>query len=53
MTENSDWEMLCKCGNDNCRKIIRGYRFLPDNIKKIYRGFISEWLLQDENKKLT
>src|SRR3989344_3852976 len=44
MTENSDWAMECKCRRANCRKIIRGYRFLPGAVKKKYRGMISEWL---------
>ena len=44
MSENSDWKMECKCGSKNCRKLIRGYRFLPEEIKKKYEGFISGWL---------
>jgi uncharacterized protein len=44
MTENSDWQMTCQCGKDNCRKIIRAYRFLPDEIKWKYQNYISEWL---------
>lgn len=44
MTENSDWSMDCRCGSAQCRKIIRAYRFLPEAVKKHYKGFISEWL---------
>lgn len=44
MTENSDWEMHCKCGSDHCRKVIRAYRFLPPEIKIKYQNYTSEWL---------
>ncbi|MAH06697.1 hypothetical protein CMI38_00420 [Candidatus Pacearchaeota archaeon] len=46
MTENSDWKLICKCDSANCRKLIRGYRFLPSEFKKKYRGFISKWLIE-------
>ncbi len=44
MTENSDWSMECSCGKPSCRKIIRGYRYLPEEKRKEYNGYISEWL---------
>ncbi|MFA5841689.1 MAG: SET domain-containing protein-lysine N-methyltransferase [Candidatus Paceibacterota bacterium] len=45
MTENSDWVMEdCLCDSKNCRKIIRGYRFLPNEIKEKYREYTSDWL---------
>lgn len=45
MTENSDWVMEgCRCGSENCRKIICGYRFLPDEIKEKYCEYTSDWL---------
>lgn len=46
MTENSDWKMKCKCESRNCRKIIRGYRYLPQSFRRKYKGYISEWLLK-------
>lgn len=45
MTEDSDWEMKCRCGAQSCRKVIRGYTFLPAKFKRKYKGYISEWLL--------
>lgn len=45
-TENSDWVMKgeCQCGAARCRKIIQGYRFLPQELKKEYMEITSEWL---------
>ena len=46
MTEDNDtWKMKCKCGNSNCRKIIGAYRNMPEDIRKKYIGYISEWLI--------
>ena len=44
MTENSNWQMECKCGTQSCRKIIRGFQFLPNEIKNKYQDYISDWL---------
>ena len=41
-----DWKMKCNCGSKNCRKIIRGYKYLPENLKERYKGFISPYLLK-------
>lgn len=44
MSENSDWRMDCKCGNNSCRKIIGNYSVLPQKIRQRYKGYISEYL---------
>lgn len=31
------WQMNCKCGYIRCRKIISGYQYLSDAIKKDYK----------------
>lgn len=46
MSENSDWTMKCTCGSKDCRKIIRGFRYLPKNRKEKYKGYISDWLIE-------
>ncbi len=46
MSEDSDWRMECECGSDNCRKVIGAYKNLPHEVKKKYKGFISEWLVK-------
>ena len=51
MSENSDWEMKCQCGSQECRGIIRGYDYMPEAIRRRYRGFISEWLVTDSKKE--
>jgi len=40
------WEMQCSCGTASCRKIIRGYRYLPAEIRRKYADYTSAWLLQ-------
>ena len=45
MTENSNWVLKeCKCGAKNCRNTIRGFRFLPEEFRNKYKGYISDWL---------
>jgi len=44
MTENCDWSMYCRCKSRNCRKWIRGYRFLPIDVIEGYGSYISAWL---------
>jgi len=38
--EDPYWKMKCKCGEKNCRKIIRSIQFLPEKIFKKYKSFI-------------
>ncbi len=48
--EDSDWVMPseCKCGTPRCRKVIKGFRFLPrDVVEEYVKGkYISEWLIE-------
>lgn len=46
MSEDTDWWMPCECGSENCRGKIRGFRYLNDEIRDRYRGFISDWLVE-------
>ncbi len=47
-TENSDWVMEnCKCGSNRCRGTIRGYRYLPEDLKKEYLNITSDWIKMD------
>ena len=39
------WTMDCDCGAAQCRKQIRGYRFLKPEVKARYRAITSGWLL--------
>jgi len=36
-TDTTDeWTMECKCGYNQCRKIISGHHYLPDDLKEKY-----------------
>lgn len=48
MSENSDWSMRCRCGSANCRRLVMGYRYLPLERRELYRGFISDYLANDD-----
>ena len=34
------WKMNCNCGSANCRKIISGFQYLDESIKKRYEEWI-------------
>jgi SET domain-containing protein len=44
MSENAEWKMKCDCGSERCRKIVGGFRFLPQELRDEYDDYISEWL---------
>ena len=48
MSDNAEWEMYCMCDASDCRKVLRGYRFLPQRFRDRYEGYISEYLLEEE-----
>jgi len=41
-----EWKMDCLCGSFNCRKVISGYQYLDENLKREYlkRGMIPLYL---------
>jgi uncharacterized protein len=52
MTEKSWWwRMKCQCGTARCRGVIGSYARMPVDVRRRYRGFISEWLLEDEKRR--
>jgi len=44
--EITEEELVCHCGSKNCRGRLGAYNRLPDDIKKKYKGYISEYLLK-------
>jgi SET domain-containing protein len=38
------WKLECRCGNKNCRRVISSYQYLPEQLKRKYRNFISDYL---------
>lgn len=35
-----DWKMICQCGAQNCRQVIRSIQFLPPDLFKKYQPYI-------------
>lgn len=44
-TLDYNWEMICNCGSQNCRKKIRGYKYLDEKLKDKYKEFTAPYLL--------
>jgi hypothetical protein len=40
------FSMECMCGAKSCRKVVRGYQFLPEALKGRYGACVSEFLLR-------
>jgi hypothetical protein len=47
MTEKNEfgWRMKCRCGTESCRKSIGNFKNMPEEVRKKYEGYISEWLV--------
>jgi uncharacterized protein len=46
---NVGWDgfsMRCRCGTKECRKVVRSYKFLPDELKGHYGACVSAFLLR-------
>lgn len=46
---NVGWDgfaMECRCGKSRCRKVVRSYRFLPEELKARYGACVSAFLLE-------
>lgn len=53
MTEMSTWwRMKCLCGSQFCRSKIGHFKFMPLEVRKRYKGFISRWIKIRENQKV-
>lgn len=54
ISEDTLWEMQCNCGAKNCRKVIRGIQYLPEEIFNKYMPFIPVYFQKvylKQNKK--
>ena len=52
---DSRWEMKCKCGSKNCRKLIRSVQFLPKRAHSKYDPYIPTYfknLYLENHKKI-
>lgn len=43
--DDSSWKMPCSCGNFNCRKVIRSFNHLPDDVKAWYSNYIPQRIM--------
>ena len=50
------WTMPCKCGNKNCRKVIRDFDLLPEDLQQCYlkKNIVMPFIMHqfDADKKL-
>ncbi|MBI2670644.1 hypothetical protein HYX18_01530 [Candidatus Woesearchaeota archaeon] len=48
MDENG-WEMDCNCESKNCRKRIKGFKYLPKEIQQRYLtlGIVPEFIIKE------
>jgi SET domain-containing protein len=46
MTEDSNWRMKCECGSPICRKVIGAYANMPLEIRKKYKCYVAEYLVE-------
>lgn len=44
MSENSDFTLICKCGNTTCRRNIGAFKNLPQSLKEKYKDYLAPWL---------
>ena len=39
-------QMSCSCGSKKCRKVIKGYEYLPYAVQRKYWGYVANYLLE-------
>lgn len=44
MNNIDEWKMKCKCGSENCRKIISAFNALDDKTKKKYSNYVIDYI---------
>lgn len=47
-----EWKMKCHCGSKDCRKIIKGWKYLPERLQNKYKrlGAVNDYLLGGNKK---
>lgn len=45
--DNYHWDMDCHCGSPICRGAIGAFRNLPEESRRKYHGYISDWLVKE------
>ncbi len=49
--DDPNWKMNCKCGQKNCRNLIRSVRFLSPRLFKKYKNYIPKFLTNQLKRK--
>lgn len=44
MITADNWQLDCRCGSPQCRKIVGNYADLPDDIRKKYERYTPDWI---------
>ena len=46
---DDDWEMTCRCGSENCRKVVREFRTLPPDVQQRYvaLGIVPDYVMNN------
>jgi uncharacterized protein len=45
-TDDDDYEMECRCGASNCRRVITGQDWRREDLQQKYRGYFSSYLAE-------
>ncbi|GAI75942.1 unnamed protein product, partial [marine sediment metagenome] len=50
--DEDNWTMKCKCGNKDCRKIIKDFKYLPERTKNKYlkMGIVQKFIAKKFKK---
>lgn len=51
-TDDDHYEMLCRCGAPNCRKVITGQDWRKKDLQEKYKGYMS-WYLIEKIRNIT
>lgn len=51
MITADNWQLDCRCGSPQCRKIVGNYADLPDDIRKKYERYTPDWIKRVRPKK--
>jgi hypothetical protein len=51
MITADNWELECRCGSPQCRKVIGNYKDLPAGLRRKYGKYTPDWIKAGRRKK--
>ena len=51
MITADNWQLECRCGSPQCRKIIGNYKDLPAELRRKYEEYVPDWIKTRRRKK--